>query len=101
MQVKQSKNILNWYPFNKNQDILEIGANVTSLFCDKCKSVTTVEPNLEKSSKIEKRDNLEIIPSTVTELNLNKQYDIITLIGWNKRTKEIKSHRLAGEHIVE
>ena len=40
------KNILNWYDFNKESDALEIGCGlgaVTSVLCDKCKTVTAVE----------------------------------------------------------
>ena len=40
------RNILNWYPFDKDSDILEIGCGlgaITGMLCDNAKSVTAVE----------------------------------------------------------
>ena len=39
-------NILNWYPFKKNDDVLEIGCGcgtLTGMLCDRCHSVYSVE----------------------------------------------------------
>lgn len=40
------KNILNWYPFEADSSVLEIGCGlgaITSVLCDNCKDVTAVE----------------------------------------------------------
>ena len=40
------RNILNWYPFKKDADILEVGAgmgSITGLLCDVAKNVTSIE----------------------------------------------------------
>ena len=55
-----SQNILNWYPFKEKDTVLEIGGNLgnlTEVFINKCKEVTTIEPNLEKAKTISKRYN--------------------------------------------
>lgn len=40
------QNLLNWYPIDKNSDVLEIGCGmgaITELLCKKAKNVTAVE----------------------------------------------------------
>ena len=79
------KNILNWYPFKDNSEVLEIGAGmgaITGVLCDKAYKVTSVELSKQRASAIMERckdkENLEIIVG-----NFN---DIRTLfnIGQNK-----------------
>ena len=41
------ENLINWYPFEKDASVLEIGAGMgalTGLLCQKCDSVTAFEP---------------------------------------------------------
>ena len=43
LEEKQSQNILNWYPFDKDEEILEIGLSsneLTKMLCSKVKNVT-------------------------------------------------------------
>lgn len=50
--------ILNWYDFDKNATLLEIGGGfgaITTMFCEKCKEVVTVEIDKDKAKAIEKR----------------------------------------------
>ena len=82
------KNILNWYDFKENSDVLEIGAGmgaITGILCDKAKSVTSVELSKQRASAIETRcknkDNLEIIVGNFNDIKFEKQFDYITLIG--------------------
>ncbi|MBR3249140.1 MAG: methyltransferase domain-containing protein [Clostridia bacterium] len=82
------KNILNWYPFKKNSDVLEIGAGmgaITGILCDKAKSVTAVELSKQRASAIEERcknkKNLEIIVGNFNDIKFEKKFDYITLIG--------------------
>lgn len=91
-----SQNILNWYPFQKHQKVLEIGGNlgeITQVFVDKCEKVTTIEPNLIKakaiSKRYEKQENLEIIAGNFETIKLQEKYDYIVLIGSVSRVKEI------------
>lgn len=46
------QNLLNWYPIDKNSDVLEIGCGmgaITELLCKKAKNVTAVELSKKKS----------------------------------------------------
>ena len=65
MEIFQSPNILNWYPFNKTQKVLEVGnksEELTKFLIDKCSSI-------QKISKIEELENIDA------------KFDIIILIG--------------------
>lgn len=82
------ENILNWYPFKENSEILEIGAGmgaITGVLCKKGKQVTSVELSKQRASAIAARhknfDNLEIIVGNLNEIKFDKKFDYITLIG--------------------
>ena len=82
------KNILKWYPFKENCDILEVGAGmgaITGVLCENAKSVTAVELSKQRASAIEarckNRDNLEIIVGNFNDIKFEKKFDYITLIG--------------------
>lgn len=82
------QNILNWYPFEKNADVLEIGCGlgaITGLLCEKCKSVTAVELSRKRATaallRCREKENLEIIVGNLNDIKLDKKFDYITLIG--------------------
>lgn len=82
------KNIINWYPFKKDSDVLEIGAGmgaITGTLCEKARSVTVVELSKQRATAIakrnENRDNLEIIVANLNDVKFEKKFDYITLIG--------------------
>ena len=82
------QNILNWYPFKNNSDILEIGCGmgaITELLCQKAKYVTAVDLSKKRATATYLRcrnyDNLEIIVGNLNDIHFNKKYDYITLIG--------------------
>ena len=73
MEIVQSPNILNWYPFNKEQKVLEIGIKseeLTNFLRKKCSRV----------QKVSKIDELE---------NITEKFNIIILIGLNNYEKLI------------
>lgn len=85
---KIRQNILNWYPFKNDSNILEIGCGmgaITELLCQKCSSVTSVELSQKRATATYLRcrnyDNLEIIVGNLNDINFTKKYDYITLIG--------------------
>ena len=91
-----SENILNWYPFNLNDSILEIGAGLgqlTNLLTQKCKEVVSIEPNITKARAIEKRlnnaENLEVIVGTLDKIKLDRKFKYITLIGIDSNISEL------------
>lgn len=83
------QNIIEWYEFNEDAEVLEIGSGcgaITGVLSDKAKYVTCVELS-EKRSLInayrnKNRDNIEIILGNFQDIESDlKQYDIVTLIG--------------------
>lgn len=82
------ENILSWYNFRKEANLLEIGAGcgaLTGLFCNKLKSVTAVELS-ERRSKIinfrhKKFNNLKIYAGNLNDIKIEEKFDYITLIG--------------------
>ena len=82
------KNILNWYPFRENTDILEVGAGMgalTGLLCDKAKHVTAIEMSEARAEVIKvrykNRNNLEVISEDINHWNTDKRFDYIIFIG--------------------
>lgn len=82
------KNILKWYEFDREKEVLEIGCGmgaVTELLCQKCKNVTAVELSLRRgiSTLYRCRDygNLDVIVGNLNEIHFDRKFDYITLIG--------------------
>ena len=82
------KNILNWYPFDKEADVLEIGCGfgaITNMLCEKCKHVTAVELSKRRATgtllRCREKSNLEIIVGNLNDIQFEKKFDYITLIG--------------------
>lgn len=82
------KNIINWYPFKENSEVLEIGAGmgaITGILCDKAKQLTSVELSKQRASAIEARcqekENLEVVVGNFNDIKFDKKFDYITLIG--------------------
>lgn len=82
------QNILNWYPFKKNCDILEIGAGmgaVTGLLCSKAKNVTAIEMNELRAEIIRirhaEKKNLTVISEDINNWDDSYKYDYIVMIG--------------------
>lgn len=91
-----SENILNWYSFDLNDSILEIGAGLgqlTTLLTKKCKEVVSIESNINYARAIEKRlsdaENLEVIVGTLDKIKLDKKFKYITLIGIDSKISEL------------
>lgn len=82
------QNLLEWYSFESNSEILEIGAGcgaITGLLCEKSKNVTCIELSKKRSviNALRHKDkrNLEIIIGNLNEIQLSKKFDYITLVG--------------------
>lgn len=82
------KNILNWYPFDEDSEVLEIGCGmgaITSVLCDRCREVTSVELSLRRATstlvRCRDRENLNIIVGNLNDIKFEKKYDYITVIG--------------------
>ncbi len=82
------ENILSWFPFKEEANLLEIGSGcgaLTGLFCRKVKKVKAIELSKKRSLINFERnkcfDNLEIIVGNFENIKLDIQFDYITLIG--------------------
>jgi len=82
------ENILNWYSFDKNDDLLEVGAGcgaLTGLFCKKTRTVQAIELSEKRSKIISERykdiKNLEIIAADFQQFPFEKKFNYITCIG--------------------
>ncbi len=82
------KNILEWYPFKEDGEILEIGAGcgaITGILSEKGKSVTCIELSKKRSLINANRNyqcsNVEIMVGNFNDIQLEKKFDYITLIG--------------------
>lgn len=89
---KMRENILSWYPFKKNSNILEIGANlgeITGLLCKNAQKVVSVESSKIKAEAIVKRyennTNLEVIAGEINNIKFEEKFDYIILIGFLQR----------------
>lgn len=84
----QRQFILSWYPFKKNSSLLEIGAGcgaITGILCEKVNNVIANELTKERAEIIKKRwsdkKNLKVFAGNFNNLDINKKFDYITLIG--------------------
>ncbi|MFA5324280.1 MAG: class I SAM-dependent methyltransferase, partial [Smithella sp.] len=82
------RNLLEWYPFEKDSTLLEIGAGcgaLTGLFCEKVTKVTAVELSKKRAEIIEARyenkNNLSIFVGNLMDIAFEEKFDYITLIG--------------------
>lgn len=82
------KNILNWYPFERDSSVLEIGCGlgaITNMLCDSCRKVTSVEMSLKRATgtllRCREKSNLEIIVGNLNDIEFEGKFDYITLIG--------------------
>ena len=83
-------NILNWYPFEKDATVLEVGAGcgaITGTIAERVKKVTAVDLSKRRSLinayRNKDRDNLEIIVGNFNDVaaGFTEKFDYVTLIG--------------------
>ncbi len=86
--TRTRRNLLSWYDFKPESDVLEIGCGfgaISGLLCDKCKSVTAVELSQRRAIgallRCREKENLEIIVGNLNDIEFGKKFDYITLIG--------------------
>ena len=80
--------ILNWYDFDYNSSILEVGGGfgaITGMLCSRVKNVTVVEKSALKAEAISKRyrnrDNLVVYAGEITEIDFLDQFDYVVIEG--------------------
>lgn len=82
------ENVLDWYEFNPEGTVLEIGAGcgaVTGLLCRKLARVTAIDLSKRRSmvnaARNGKYGNLEIFVGNFEDIALEEKFDYVTLIG--------------------
>lgn len=82
------KGLLYWYEFKEDSTVIEIGGGcgaLTSLLCEKCSRVITVELSKKRASIIYERckhyDNLEIIVANIENIRNLPKADYVVAIG--------------------
>ena len=85
---KVRENILSWYPFRKDADVLEIGAGpgaITGLLCAKCAHVTSAELSHRRSTINYERnkdcENLTIMAGNLNDMEFPGKFDYVVLNG--------------------
>lgn len=78
--------LLNWYPFRKDCEVLEISSGygaLTGVLSRNCKKVTVFESSMSRAECIMRRyeetDNLQILTGEWTQLPGEQQYDYIVV----------------------
>lgn len=81
------ENILEWYDFDGQEELLEMNANygeLTSMFCEKVSKVTAIESSKNCAELIIKRnqgkENLEVIAADISNIKLEKKFKYIVII---------------------
>jgi len=84
----QRRHLVDWYPFNKKETLLDIGAgsgSLTGVFCEKLKKVTCLELTPARAKIIAKRwsdkTNIEVICGSIEDFNTRERFDYINLTG--------------------
>ena len=82
------ENLLEWYDFGRGKSLLEIGSGcggITGLFCRKCDRVVAVDLSRRRSMinawRNKTADNLEIMVGNFEDIQIEEQFDYVTLIG--------------------
>jgi len=82
------ENIINWYPFKKGSNILEVGGglgSITGTLCNSAAKVVSCEYSKRRAENIyyrhKDRDNLEVIVGNLNKVKFKEKFDYIVLIG--------------------
>jgi len=82
------ENVLEWYDFDPEGSLLEIGSGcgaVTGLFCRKLRRVVGIDLSKRRSlinaSRNKNHDNLEIMVGNFEDVVIEEKFDYVTLIG--------------------
>ena len=82
------ENIINWYPFNENSSVLEVGGGcgaITGALCSLLHEVKVVELSKRRSQINFERhkhfDNLEIIVGNLNDIIFESKFDYVMLNG--------------------
>lgn len=81
-------NILNWFPFQNTDEVLEVGCGcgtITGMLCDRCKSVYSIDGSKRRCQityyRHKNKDNLTVYAGNFEKIKIDKKFDYVILIG--------------------
>ncbi len=103
------ENLLNWYPFKENSNILEIESNlgeITGVLCQNGSRIVSIEHSLQKARTIatryQARENLEVITGNINDIILEEKFDYVVVTGIDKKRYKLEEIlKYAKEHLKE
>ena len=103
------ENLLNWYPFKENSNILEIESNlgeITGVLCQNGSRIVSIEHSLQKARTIatryQARENLEVIVGNINDIILEEKFDYVVVTGIDKKRYKLEEIlKYAKEHLKE
>lgn len=103
------ENLLNWYPFKENSNILEIESNlgeITGVLCQNGSRIVSIEHSLQKARTIatryQARENLEVIAGNINDIILEEKFDYVVVTGIDKKKYKLEEIlKYAKEHLKE
>lgn len=82
------KNLLNWYDFNPNASLLEVGSGcgaLTGVFASRCKNVTSLELSerraLINAYRHKEFTNLSLVVGNIQDYSPKERFDYVACIG--------------------
>ena len=82
------ENLLEWFDFDNDGTLLEIGSGcgaMTGLFCKKLRRVVGIELSKKRSliniTRNKQYENLEVFVGNFENINIEEKFDYVTLIG--------------------
>lgn len=98
------ENILNWYPFKKEDVVLEVGAGmgaVTGLLCRKCERVVALEISSQHADicRVRHREytNLEVVSESIDDFHTEERFDYVIAVGLLERA--VDSPNAADQYV--
>lgn len=103
------ENLLNWYPFKENSNILEVESNlgeITGVLCQNGSRIVSIEHSLQKARTIatryQARENLEVIVGNINDIILEEKFDYVVVTGIDKKRYKLEEIlKYAKEHLKE
>jgi len=82
------RNLLEWYDFESDSRLLEIGAGcgaLTGLFCEKTREVVAIELSRRRAQiiheRLRDRENLSVYVGSIEDIETTGLFDYVTVIG--------------------
>lgn len=103
-----SQNIINWYDFKPNSNVLQIEldlGNITEALTKNDINLTVVTPSKVKAKAIEKRcadsNELEIICGYIKDIKFDKKFDYIVVTNFKNEREQIYGENIKLKSLIK